>query len=122
MYTDGNLVFGYEFFYRGNIQTGHHIGSHLHPDVRCERFVLEQGEYLTGVGGRLGDICDQINFTTSTNRTFTSGGSGGNPASCVIPEGVSKPYILSIGVGLGGHIHHFKCAFINLDGLPDLEA
>ena len=34
VYHDGRLVFGYEFFYQGGVQVGHHIGSHIHPDVR----------------------------------------------------------------------------------------
>ena len=58
VYHDGSLVFGYEFFYKGNVQVGHHIGVMVHPDVRCERFNLNPGEYLVSVGGRLGDIVD----------------------------------------------------------------
>ena len=58
IYHDNNLCFGYELFYQDGIQVGHHIGSHIHPEVRCDRHTLEPGEYISGVGGRLGDICD----------------------------------------------------------------
>ena len=85
--------------------------------MRCERFDLQPGEYLVGLGGRLGDICDQINFTTSTGRTFIAGGSGGNPMACQTP-GAVKPYIVAIGAGLGGHVHNFRCYYIDLAANP----
>lgn len=55
---------------------------HIHPDVRCDRFDMQPGEYLVGLAGRLGDICDQLNFTTSFGRNFSAGGSGGTEMSC----------------------------------------
>ena len=125
VYTDGSLCFGYEFFYVGNVQVGHHIGVMVHPEVRCERFELNQGEYLVRVGGQFGDICDGLSFVTSQDRTFKVGGSGGsaltcdtkvmdcNGAACEMKAAV-KPYILAIGVGMGGHVHHMKCSFIDL--------
>ena len=82
VYHDGNLCFGYEFFYKNNVQVGHHIGGHVHADVRCERFELESDEYLVGVGGRCGDICDQLNFTTSKGRKILAGGKGGEEMQC----------------------------------------
>ena len=74
VYHDNSLVFGYEFFYQNNVQVGHHIGMYIHQDVRCERFDLQPGEYIVRMGGRLGDICDQISFTTSAGRTLAAGG------------------------------------------------
>ena len=108
VYHDGSLVFGYEFFYQNNVQVGHHIGVHIHADVRCDRFDLTPGEYLVEIGGRLGDICDQINFKTSTGRTFIGGGAGGQPVTCDT-SGSTKPCIIAMGAGMGGHIHNFRC-------------
>ena len=31
-----------------------------------------------------------------------------------------KPYIVAIGAGMGGHMHHFKCFFIDLSKHPEL--
>ena len=58
MYHDGNLVFGYEFFYKGKVQVGRHLGGHIHPNVRSERFTLNPGEYIVAVGGRTGELVD----------------------------------------------------------------
>ena len=120
VYHDNSLVFGYEFFYQNNVQVGHHIGVHIHQEVRCERFNLEQGEYIVQMGGRLGDICDQISFTTSKGRTLAAGGQGGQPVT-VSTAGATKPYIVAMGAGMGGHIHHFKCQYIDLAAHPALE-
>ena len=93
---------------------GHHIGNYVHPEVRCDRHTLAAGEYITAVGGRLGDICDQLNFTTSTDRVIKGGGEGGQPQTANT-EGASRPYVVAIGAGFGGHVHHFRSYYIDLD-------
>ena len=58
LYHDDHLVYGFEVFYEGGIQVGHHFGKLISAEIKCDRFTLEQGEYITGVEGRTGDLVD----------------------------------------------------------------
>ena len=117
IYTDGQYGFGYEFEYHGGVRVGTHIGSHAHRRVKCMKHKLDPGEYIVGVGGRFGDYCDQMNFTLSSGRVIKGGGMGGGPVQADTSQ-AQKPYVLAIGVGLGGHIHHFFCHYIDLAKQP----
>ena len=132
VHTDGRLCFGYQLFYQNDVELDLHLAQKNY-NVNVERFELEQGEYLVKVGGRFGDICDALIFTTSEGRNFTAGGYGGEELTCETNvmessedddemKPAEKPYILALGAGLGGHIHHVKCAFLDLAKRPDLEA
>jgi len=46
--------------------------------VREDVTYLNEGEYITGVGGRFGSWGDAMSFTTSNGRTIFGGGMGGN--------------------------------------------
>ena len=129
VYNDGSLCFGYQLFYHNNVDVDRHRASY---NRRYERFELEHDEYLVKVGGRFGDICDALSFTTSQGRTFTAGGYGGDSMTCETNvmdssdedgemKPAEKPYIVALGAGLGGHLHHVKCAYIDLAKRPDLE-
>lgn len=39
---------------------------------------------MSGLGGKAGDILDQLKLTTSKGRSKTFGGNGGNPGCCQI--------------------------------------
>ena len=82
---------------------------------------MQPGEYITSVGGRLGNICDQLNFRTSAGRTLTGGGNGGSQLNCDSGR-ATKPYVLAVGAGFGGHVHHLKCFYLDLAQNPGLEA
>ena len=84
IYHDDHLVFGYEVSYAGGIQVGHHIAGAIHPEVKCDRFELKEGEYITAVEGRTGDLVDQLTVVTSEGRRFNGGGEGGGPQTPII--------------------------------------
>ena len=77
VFTDNNLVFGFQMTYDNNFKTKSHFGSHAHQGVQLKRVDLAQGELLVGAGGRFGDLCDQLWFVTSQGRKLTFGGPGG---------------------------------------------
>ena len=56
---------------------GHHIGGHITPDVKCDSFVVEQGEYITELYVSSGDLMDRIELRTNLDRHFKAGGDGG---------------------------------------------
>ena len=91
-----------------------HFGGHAHGNVRTDSTKLAAGEYLTSAGGRFGNICDQLWFRTSQGREFYLGGQGGSSYS-YDTSSAHKPYIIAFGVGMGGHVHHAKCFYIDLD-------
>ena len=111
IYHDDHLVFGYEVTYAGGVQVGHHIASMIHPEVRCDRFELHEGEYITAVEGRTGDLVDRLAIETSEGRKFHGGGDGGGPQRPIIQA--LKPYVIAIGGGLGGHMHNFMCHYLD---------
>ena len=122
VFHDGKLVYGYQFYYHGGYQSNkRHYGAHAHAGVRCDRVSLEPDEYLTGAGGRFGDLCDQLWFKTSHGRDLVFGGSGGS--SKTFDTGAAqKPLILALGAGMGGHVHHIKCFFLDLAKVKPAEA
>ena len=107
IYHDDHLVYGYEVTYAGGVEVGHHIAAQIHPEVKCDRFELNEGEHITAVEGRTGDLVDRLAIVTSEGRSFGGGGEGGGPQRPVIQA--LKPYVIAIGGGLGGHMHNFNC-------------
>ncbi len=81
---------------------------------------LNEGEYITGVGGRFGSWGDAMSFTTSNGRTIFGGGMGGNEYTCEIPSDCKKPYFVGFDIGIGGHLHNITGQFIDLDKAPKL--
>ena len=112
IYHDGHLVYGYEVTYAGGVQVGHHLALGIHPEVKCDRIELNEGEYITVVEGRTGDLVDKLGIVTSTGRQFFGGGDGGGPQRPVIQA--VKPYVIALGGGLGGHMHNFRCYYVDL--------
>ena len=82
---------------------------------------MQPGEYITLVGGKLGNICDQLNFRTSTGRVFAGGGQGGSQMNCDTGR-ATQPYVLAVEAGFGGHVHHLKCFYLDLAQNPGLAA
>ena len=58
IYHDGSLVYGYEVTYAGGVQVGHHLSAGIHPEVKCDRLDLNEGEHIVSVEGRTGDLVD----------------------------------------------------------------
>ena len=52
-------------------------------------------------------------FETSLRRFFSFGGNKGKDAECST-QGASKHYLLAIGAGMGGHLHHIKFLYLDL--------
>ena len=117
VHHDNQYVYGLQLFYQDGKKTDLHFGTHArefaNEQVRSERIELQKGEYLTGMGTRCGAICDSLWFNTSQGRLIRFGGDGGTDAECSTQE-ASKPYVLAIGAGVGGHIHHIKCFYLDL--------
>ena len=70
-----------------------------------------------GAGGRFGALCDQLWFVTNQGRKLTFGGSGGSDVTFETSS-AHKPLILALGAGLGGHVHHVKCYYMDLADVP----
>jgi hypothetical protein len=70
---------------------------------------LADDEYLTGISGRAGDLCDQLQLTSSKGKTKKFGGSGGSPGNCQVAFG---SVVVAIGGGYGGHLHNARAWFV----------
>ena len=90
---------------------GHHIGSHLTADVSCSTFEFEDGEYINEVFVCSGDLVDSIEINTNKGRNFKAGGDGGSKQCAKM--NASKPRVVALGAGLGGHVHHFRAYYID---------
>jgi len=102
---------GFECFYDG-VSAGARLGSeYVHGTVYTD-FILADGEYITEITGRNGDLVDQVTFHTSLGRSQQFGTStGGHPFHLKQLGKVVKGFT----VGFGGHLHfigaHFGDAF-----------
>jgi hypothetical protein len=66
---------------------------------------LRKGEFLTYVGGRAGDVIDQLVLRTSKGQELIAGGNGGEEFDMEVPEGHD---VGAIKGGLGGHLHNIS--------------
>ena len=86
-----------------------HRGNHGPNEMR--ELVLEPGERITQVSGRVGGWMDQMSISTSREgrgggRLIRFGTSrGGRPFQLVPPDG---SHIVGFSGGHGGHLHHIK--------------
>ena len=100
--------------YRGGAVSGdRHFGAHATANVQTHRQTLMPNEYLCAAGGRFGNLCDNLWFTTNLGNTYQFGGSGGSPVTFDTTY-AKQPLILALGAGMGGHVHHIKCFFMDL--------
>lgn len=81
-------------------------GAHGKPSH--SEFALEHDEFITAVGGRGGEILDQLSVVTNKGRVKKWGGSGGAPFSFDLPDGF---HVISMVGGFGGHIHTIAPVF-----------
>ncbi len=120
IYHDGRLVFGFEVTYANEsnpskkYQVGHHIGGHVNGDVQCSTFAFEEGEYINSFSVNSGDLVDKVAFVTNKGREFSAGGNGGGKTVAVM-EHATKPRVIAIGGGLGGHMHHLRVHYVESD-------
>jgi hypothetical protein len=105
---------GFEAFY-DNTSAGARMGTEYKHGVVYSDFVLGEGEYITKVTGRSGDLVDQITFHTNTGRSQQFGNStGGSPFTLEDYGKVVKGFT----VGFGGHLHFIGCHFGVVDEPP----
>lgn len=99
-----------EVFYDGT-SAGARLGSEHTPGLVYQDFIMGEGEYLTRVHGRAGDLIDFLTFQTNTGREQSFGNSeGGDPFDLQI-EG---KYINGFTCGFGGHLHFIGAHFGDL--------
>lgn len=98
---------GFECFYDG-VSAGARLGSeYVHGTVYTD-FILADGEYITEVTGRNGDLVDQVTFHTNLGRSQQFGTStGGSPFHLREVGKVVKGFT----VGFGGHLHFIGAHF-----------
>ena len=72
------FVFGVKLVYDDGLVLCDRLGHDVEEDFKDHKFDLEPEEYICGVAGRFGNICDRLEFTTSSGRTFSAGGTGGD--------------------------------------------
>jgi hypothetical protein len=78
------FVVGMEVFYDG-VSAGTRLGTHHRGDLVAQDFTLGQGEYITSVYGRAGDLIDNLNFVTNSGRVQSFGAStGGDPFNLAV--------------------------------------
>lgn len=111
VHHDDVYVHGVQTFYQDGKETALHCAP-LHDGCRKERFEFEEDEYMVEVGGRFGHWCDNIWLKTSEGRFHEFGGTGGGHVEFSIDD-VDKPHILSVGAGVGGHLHHLKVVYVD---------
>ena len=104
------FVVGMEVFYDGT-SAGARLGSEHTPGLVYQDLILAEGEYLTRVHGRAGDIMDYVVFETNTGRQQAFGASGGGDPFDLHVEG---KYIKGFTCGFGGHLHFIGCHFGDL--------
>lgn len=104
---DNNLVYGFEGIYEGAglgapTSGGVHAGP-MNSNCINQSVALPAGTDIVAMGGRHGDVMDNITITLNNGQTYSFGGSGGNPFTVAIPEG---RHVRAIAGGLGGHVHN----------------
>jgi len=71
-----------------------------------EELAVNEGEFITHVSGRAGDIIDALTLKTNSGTKIQGGGNGGHARSISIP---SNGRVVGFVGGIGGHIHNIKC-------------
>ena len=73
IYHDGTNVFGYEVFYEGGYEVGHHLGSMLTPSVTSVSLELEDGDYINSVKVFSENLIDRIELKTAQGKSLVAG-------------------------------------------------
>ncbi|CAI2376048.1 unnamed protein product [Moneuplotes crassus] len=98
---------GFECFYDGT-SAGARLGTEYAHGTVYSDFVLADGEYITEVSGRNGDLIDQVTIHTNLGRSQQFGTStGGHPFRLYDTGKVVKGFT----VGFGGHLHFIGAHF-----------
>ena len=77
IYTNGTYCYGVGFHYQGGYDPGVHLVQPLPDGVECERFELDDDEYIVKMKARTGAWVDEIELITNKGRDFDKGGQGG---------------------------------------------
>jgi len=81
--------------------------------LRREELVLAEGEFISHLSGRSGNIVDCIVLKTNNGKTIRGGGNGGEARTIPLP---SNTRIVAFAGGYGGHIHNLKCHYLKQVG------
>ena len=112
IYSDGTNIFGYELFYEGGYQVGHHIGSMLTPAVKCHTLQLDKGDFINSVLVYTENLVDRIVLYTNNGREFAVGGDI-KPEHKVNDAQMKKAHkLIAFRGGFGGHLHNIQCIYI----------
>jgi len=106
VWHDQKFVYGLQVIYEmdgTNKSPGMHCG--MGNNLRCEQLNLNDGEHITKVFVRAGDIIDHLTFFTDQGKVVSFGGTGGNPYVLTPPP---KHHFVAFSGGNGGHLHHFE--------------
>lgn len=98
---------GIETFYDGT-SAGARMGSEFVHGTVYSEFVLADGEYITKITGRHGDVIDQFTIHTNLGRAQQFGTSTGGSAFSIEDTG---KVVKGFTVGFGGHLHFIGCHF-----------
>jgi len=97
-----NFVNGIQVFYEMAGCTPAEYGNQDQPYESS--LVLESGEYIVDVSGKLGEIIDSMEIRTNRGRVLRHGGNGGHTTfRFSIP---SNSQIVGFYGGFGGHLHN----------------
>ncbi len=104
IWHNDHLVHGIQFQYHmdGTKKTpGKHISES--NGLKCEQLVFNEGEHITKVLIKAGDMIDQVVFFTDQGRRVGGGGSGGHAYYAVAPQ---YHHFVAVGGGIGNGMHH----------------
>jgi hypothetical protein len=101
---------GIEVFYDG-VSAGARVGSEYSQGTVYSDFVMAEGEYISEVSGRNGDLVDQFTIHTTLGRSQQFGTSTGGHAFRLKAHG---KVVKGFTVGFGGHLHFIGANFNHL--------
>ena len=111
VYHDGEKLHGFQVFYFEDVEVGHHIGSEVYKQTRCDSIHLDEDEYITKVIVLNDEIIDGIEFHTNKGKTAHFGDSGKGEYSKTEVEVPSGKRILSIKGGFNKYLDNLQFYF-----------
>lgn len=122
LYHDNKCVFGFEQTFHNlkakedlrykdrPVSMGQFVGCHIHAGFQESFLDFEEGEQISHVVVRSGDIVDNVAIHTTKGRVLSGGGNGGEEKTLRAANNVP---ILGLSCGMGGHVHNVKIMFIS---------